>query len=215
MQKSAFTMIELIFVIVVIGAVTGAAVSRADRDFRQDASTQILQDIRYTQHLALMDNKTDPFNTNWQSSLWTIQFNSRDGGTVWMYYIGSNITGTDFSQNETAVDPLNGNNFFDDNDGVQDPGESSRIFLTQNFGIVGISFNSTATGASGSNSAQHVGFDYMGRPHRGIVNGGGNSYANIMHSDLNITFTMIDGGTFNIIVEDQTGAAYIDGQEES
>ena len=215
MKKSAFTLIELVFIIVVLGIITAVSVSRVDRDHRQDASTQILQDIRYTQHLALMDDKTDPFNASWQGSLWTIRF--FNANNAWTYTIGSDAdNGGNIGLAEAAIDPTNGNSLFDNN-GVQAFGESSRIFLTQNFGITNIAFNNTATGAAGNSGVQHVAFDYMGRPHRGILaNGGGNDYATIMQADLNITFTMADGvTTFSIIVEDQTGAAYIDGQDDS
>jgi len=59
-NKSAFTMIELILVIVVLGILAALAMPRVDRDSRQEAADNILSAIRYTQHLALMDNKTNP-----------------------------------------------------------------------------------------------------------------------------------------------------------
>ena len=59
-QSKAFTMIELVFVIVVIGILAALALPRIERDLRQEAADNILAAIRYTQHLALNDNKTDP-----------------------------------------------------------------------------------------------------------------------------------------------------------
>ena len=93
-QTKAFTMIELIFVIVVLGILAALALPRLDRDLRQEAKDNILSAIRYTQHLALNDNKTDPFDSTWQSKLWNISFSNVD----------YNIT----SNGIPAVDPTNG-----------------------------------------------------------------------------------------------------------
>jgi len=87
-------MIELVLVIVVLGILAALAMPRLDRDLRQEAADNILSAIRYTQHLALMDNKTDPFDANWQRELWNISFSSSD----------YNIT----SLNTAAIDPANG-----------------------------------------------------------------------------------------------------------
>ena len=215
LNRKAFTMIELVFAIVVVGILAATALARLDRDHKQDAAVQILQDIRYTQHLALMDDKTNPRNVLWQKTLWLIQFNSRNSSTTWMYYVASNRDAAgDIDTNEAAFDPVNGERLFDNNNGIQDSGESSRIFLTQNFGIKGIRFNTTDVGANSTSAAQHVAFDFMGRPHRGIF-GATNTYSKVMQEDLNITFTMSDDQEFSIIIEEQTGYAYIDGQPNS
>lgn len=60
MKHPAFTMIELVFVIVVLGILSALAMPRIDRDLRQEAKDNILSSIRYTQHLALIDEKTNP-----------------------------------------------------------------------------------------------------------------------------------------------------------
>ena len=65
-HTKAFTMLELVFVIVVLGILAALALPRMDRDLRQEAKDNILSAIRYTQHLALMDNKTNPLDANWQ-----------------------------------------------------------------------------------------------------------------------------------------------------
>ncbi len=87
-------MIELVIVIVVLGILAALAMPRLDRDIRQEAADNILSAIRYTQHLALVDDKTDPFDANWQRELWNISFSSSN----------YNIT----SLNTAAIDPTNG-----------------------------------------------------------------------------------------------------------
>jgi len=95
MKKAAFTMLELVFVIVVLGILAALALPRLDRDLRQEAEDNILSAIRYTQHLALMDDKTVP-GTAWQANLWNIAFES-DGS---FYTISSGST--------IALDPIDG-----------------------------------------------------------------------------------------------------------
>lgn len=95
MKKPAFTMLELVLVIVVLGILAALAMPRLDRDLRQEAKDNILSAIQYTQHLALIDDKTVP-GTNWQANLWKIVFQS-DGSS---YTISSAAT--------AALDPING-----------------------------------------------------------------------------------------------------------
>ena len=97
MKKPAFTMLELVFVIVVLGILAALAMPRLDRDLKQEATDNILSAIRYTQHLALIDDKTDPTNPNWQANLWNISF--LPNGTSYTIRPG---TGT------AALDPING-----------------------------------------------------------------------------------------------------------
>ena len=87
-------MLELVFVIVVLGILAALALPRMDRDLRQEAADNILSAIRYTQHLALNDDKTNPFVNDWQSKLWNISFSNSD----------YNIT----SSGIAALDPANG-----------------------------------------------------------------------------------------------------------
>lgn len=63
--KKAFTMIELIMIMVVVGILSIAIIPRIDRDTLLEATNQIVSHIRYTQHLAMMDNKYNPKDPNW------------------------------------------------------------------------------------------------------------------------------------------------------
>ena len=58
-NKKAFSLIELIFVIVIIGILSSVLVPRFDRPTLIEAAHQIISHIRYTQHLAMVDNKFD------------------------------------------------------------------------------------------------------------------------------------------------------------
>lgn len=64
-NKPAFSMLELVFVIVVIAILASLAIPRLERDFRTEARTNIISALRYTQHMALIDDKRDPFDSSW------------------------------------------------------------------------------------------------------------------------------------------------------
>jgi len=222
MKKPAFTMIELVFVIVVIGILAAIALPRLDRDLKQEAADSILSDIRYTQHLALMDNKHKFDKAKWQQRFWRIVF-STCTGTDRYYMIGtdedmSSSTNAFFSKNEAAIDPSNGKPMFWTNGGTgcSDGGDgtvSERIFITKKYGITNI----LASGGC-SNTAQsmgHIGFDNLGRPHYGFSGSAQPDYASIMTQTCKFKFTLSDGDTFSIDIEPETGYAYIIGQEDS
>lgn len=56
-MKKAFTMLELVVVIVVIGIIAVAALPRINDDHIAEAADQVMSHIRYTQHLAMQDSK--------------------------------------------------------------------------------------------------------------------------------------------------------------
>jgi len=112
MKRNAFTMLELVLVIVVMGILASMAIPRMERDTRQEVADNILSAIRYTQHLALMDDKTDPTDVKWQMLLWHIRFSHytlTNGDKRWFYTISSNSDHNEnVDKNETAIDPQNG-----------------------------------------------------------------------------------------------------------
>lgn len=215
--KSAFTMIELVFVIVVLGILASLALPRMDRDLRQEAADNILSAIRYTQHLALNDNKTDPFNPNWQQKLWMIRFTVSSNNESTFYTVSSDIdTSGTVNKNESAIDPVNGKYMYNTSGATVgiDSDESPNIFIGKKYGINSLTLN-------GGCSAQHIAFDHLGRPFNGLKTTSSgtlatNDYAKYMNSDCNMTFGFSDSSIdpLSIIIIKETGYAYIDGQED-
>ena len=211
-NKSAFTMIELVFVIVVLGILASLAMGRMDRDLKQEAATTILSHIRLAQQLALRDNKhRSDNNSAWQRAYWQIAF---DCTSDCKYTIATDLDlDASLKKIESALDPTDGKYLF--NDGGISTDMSKKVLLENEFGIHAIF---PSSGCTGSDS---IAFDYLGRPY--IRNStSNNDFSNIMTTDCNLTFTLLtdednDGysDTFVITIKSETGHSFIVGQENS
>ena len=80
-MKKAFTLIEIVFVIVIIGILAVVIIPRTERDPLREAAIQIVSDIRYTQHLAMIDDKYDSTDSNWYRNRWQLLFGKSSTGT--------------------------------------------------------------------------------------------------------------------------------------
>ena len=65
-------MMELIFVIIVIGILSAVFIPRFGQNKLSQAANQLISNIRYTQHLALMDDEYNASNPNWYYNRWTM-----------------------------------------------------------------------------------------------------------------------------------------------
>ena len=211
-------MIELVFVIVILGILASLAMGRMDRDLKQEAATTILSHIRLAQQLALRDNKHRSDNDGrWQTTYWRFEYEKCDNQDRYIYRVGSD---TDLSGGinkiEAAIDPINGKyiwadgacNSFDD----LASNESRDVYLYGRFGVEHISHSTT----SGSCTAQNIGFDFLGRPHSGLKTyktDGNSSFQKLMTKDCILTFSMSDGTNFKIKIKAETGHSFIIGQE--
>ena len=77
-KKDAFTIYELIIVIVTIGILAAVAIPRLKTNTLQEETLKVVDFIRYTQHLAMIDDKYDPQDANWQQKAWCIQINENN-----------------------------------------------------------------------------------------------------------------------------------------
>jgi len=206
--QNAFTMLELVFVIIVLGILTALALPRLDRDFKQGAMDKVLAAIRYTQHMALTDFRHAFDNALWQRSFWQISFRSCANNTGMFYMIGSdkNYNGA-IGRDEAAMDTiskkpmfwLTANECANGGDGTV----SEDIFLTTKWNITGIA------GAGGCAGAQYIGFDHLGRPHVNFLGSNSPNYSSYMRQTCTFTFTMADGDSFQIQIQPESGYANI------
>jgi len=215
-KKSAFTLIELVFVIIVLGILASLAMGRMERDLKQEASETILSHIRLTQQLALSDNKhlaNSPLD--WQKAYWNIQFRTCSNGD-WSYRVGSDISlaggANGVGKTESAINPIDGKYLWSANCDNLANNESPTVHLSKKYGISNI----IRTNSCGNGQ---IAFDYLGRPHTD-TNYANPDFSKIMTQDCNLTFTLStdydnDGNndTFLITIEKETGHTFIVGQE--
>jgi len=216
MKRQAFTMIELIMVIVVLGILAALAIPRLERDIRQEAADSILSAIRYAQHYALMDNVTDPNEGKWQRKFWRFGFQGCSDNGMFYYVASDKDTGGNIDAGEEIIDPatglpmmgLNGAPCASDLSGQTNA--SANIFITKRYGITSANIAWSGGCTGGSN---YIGFDHLGRPHRGYTVSLTPDYASIITADCNLTLTFeqdnIDPLIF--IIEKETGHVSIAG----
>ena len=159
MKRDAFTLMELIIVISVAGIIVVSAIPRLEKDNLGAAVEQVARHIRYTQHLAMVDDIYDSTEPLWYKAMWRISFRSKN-----CYVVSSN---TDFDMNydrdESAVDPLTQTLLYSNNDCIQDSSDNSDMFLYEQYRIDNIAF-STACGGN-----RFIAFDILGRPHKTLT----------------------------------------------
>ncbi|BCD68351.1 prepilin-type N-terminal cleavage/methylation domain-containing protein [Nitratiruptor sp. YY09-18] len=197
-MKKSFTLLEVTIVIVVIGILAAVILPRLQTNKLLTAANQIVDHIRYTQHLAMIDDRFDPRVNYWYKSRWLIRFHNNSAGE-WCYLIGSNRNyQNNIDKSETPLDPLTKKHLYSRSDCSQ--AEVPALLLTKEYGI----YNITATGDCWSNN-RHIAFDEIGRPYKSTF--GSNKY-DILKSDCNITFQSNDGN-FTVTIAKETGFTYI------
>ncbi len=177
-MKKAFTMIELVIVIVVIGIIAMVTIPKYDQNRVLIAAQQIASHIRYAQHLAMIDNRTnliakptpprrpatDPNGDQWWRERWTIAFTKNTNGGKWGYsiYSDSSRNGSLNSQNEAAPDPQNPNRLLTASTMVSIPANqlNNKLNIGKTYGIKNVTFS----GGCAQNGNQAISFDEKGRP---------------------------------------------------
>lgn len=220
---NAFTLLELVFVILVVGILAAVVVPKSDTNRLREAALQVVSHIRYTQHLAMTDDRFDTTDSTWYKTMWQIRFT--DGiqplpGKV-AYGIFSDI---DKNQHPTlngniAVDPLSGlllaagvtNNLE-----YYDPKAEKKTNIGMTYGVIGLDFGSECK----ISTTRRIAFDHLGRPIKGSISStSSNSYNDVLNfitGTCVITLcTVSDCSTatsdemVQIAIEPETGYAYI------
>lgn len=227
MTKKAFTLIELIFVIIIIGIMSAIVSTYFKDDKLALAVYQTLEHIRYTQHLAISDDKFDPKDTTYTNSgfngnsgkyyrsWWQIRFVMQMNGIPQIvgYSVYSdkdregNIDRT--THQEAAVNPFDGlhlNTFI-----AADSSPDVNLLSKYSVNSVEFSQNCQAIGFTKiQNDIGAIVFDEKGRPYRGITDTNSNNpYLYRLTSNCDITLTQQDGRQAVITIYPETGYAEI------
>ena len=212
MKRFAFTMLELVFVIVVIGILAVLAMPRFDADPLERAAEQVAGHIRYAQHLAIVEDKYDPtdaqFITNpgytatydhlWFREYWRIRFYISSSNVYYAVFSDRDREGNidTATHTEPAIDPLTGLYLYVGNSST-DPKNNPKMNLTETYGISNVS----ATCDSGNID---IYFDNMGRPYAGSI-AGTDPYSALLQNDCVVTLTHQNGKSAKITVQAETG----------
>ena len=196
MKKSAFTLIELIIVIVVAGILAAVMIPRMERDSLREATSQLVRHIQFTQHLALVDDVYDAKDVNWSRALWTLRFYKRTTRPCYLVGTDANLDGSYKAvdaDEEAATDPTNGLLLFSSSSCTSSKKDerSGDILLNDKYGIENVKL-------TGCSSSTMIVFNNLGQPvrnHRSDRPRG---------TDCNVTLSS-GGRKAEITVEKETG----------
>lgn len=221
-RRHAFTMLELVMIIAVVGILTAVMIPRlnnADAALH-NAARQLVSHIRYTQHLAINDDKLNTTDNNWYKKRWVIIFNN-DSHTnnKWAYTIfadtaTANPSKPNIAFNEIAKNPLNPDRYLSGGYNVSNTLDitsnsfvgTKELNLGEKYGVTNVTLNANCS----VNGSRRIGFDHLGRPLKGDLY---NYTAPYMSGRLltNTCKITLSNGTSNvdIFVEPETGYAHI------
>jgi type II secretory pathway pseudopilin PulG len=194
-------MMELVFVIVVVGILAAVLVPRMQSSRLREGADQIVSHIRYTQHLAMMDDKFNPGSPTWFRQRWQILF-ALNGNNEWTYTIYSdrNIDG-DPIEAEIAINPQDTSKRLTGDRAIvaSDNAVTRALNIGKDYGIKGA--GGVVLRDCQNNDALRIVFDYLGRPMSGNPSGYAIPY------DHNNLITSIAPNLCTIIITDSSGDA--------
>lgn len=227
-MKKAFTLVELIFVVVVLGILAFALWPTKQPTQALEAARQIVAHMRYTQHLALNDDKfgthidTDANNKNvateWYKRMWRIAFSNpkeiegKCTDTGWRYAVYQNIAknlsdkGQPNGAIEVAQNPAEPGKILSGCFSGTSENTTSSMNLNNTYGIDNIDFDEFGT--------QGIIFDELGRAYpRGDWT---RPYSDANKFKLDngnygrIKLSSKDGSKANILIFKETGYACVE-----
>lgn len=212
----AFSALELVFVIIMVGILSAIATPYFSRDDLALASAQLISHIKYTQHLALSEDMFEPNVQKWFLKRWQIRFFKGNGEVYYAVYSDREMT-SGLKQISThidsALDPLTLLPLFYCNATVgctSNPKlKNDQVNLTKTYNIIDVSVSCKTNDSSTTSYKQGaIVFDAIGRPYTGIKDDISlNPYQLLLTIPCDITLTHSSGTTSTIRVYPETGYA--------
>ena len=201
-------MLELVFVILVIGILASVIIPRTKTNSLQEAAIQLVSDIRYTQHLAMIDDKYDSTDSNWYRNRWQLLFGRSeytDGKyayTIFSDYLATSQGNPELT--EIAVNPLDRNKLLSGGYSGEldwkDPQATKKLNIGYSYGVVAISTHNCG--------AKRIAFDNLGRPFKGNDSSWNSSTDGILKKQCIFTLHG-ENETINIYIEPETGYVHL------
>jgi len=189
MKHRAFTLIELVFVIVIIGILSTIIVSYAKpndnpayvdglNNYHQatgryaEAAAQLMSHLRYTQHLAMSDNQQKLNDNTWFIKRWQLKFAKRtETNNLLTYSVFTDITKSGSPEVtstiiEVAKDPVDNSKYLSggyDTAALSTDLLNSKLNLGKSYGIEDVKF----TDGCSYYGSTTISFDQFGRPYKG------------------------------------------------
>lgn len=172
-------MMELIFVIVVIGILTAVFIPRFSDNNLSEATSHLMSNIRYTQHLALLDDEYNASNVTWYNKRWSINL-CQTGYKI------SSLDGTRVGKDPSSKANMDGS-------------------VTKDYNLTA-KYN---TSLSAPAATCIISFDHLGRPYGFTNTPAPSSpTSNLLHTPVSITLTS-GSNTATIKIEPETGYIYL------
>lgn len=186
MNRSAFTMLELVFVIVIIAILGVLALPSFDKNELELAAEQVASDIRYTQHLAMKSDKFDPSDSEWYKKRWQFRFRLLMGENGYVVFADDDKN-RNSDDSEIAIEPSTGAPM----NGFKDSFPAGNLTKRYKINSVDVSCK-TNDGTLVTANRGVIAFDNLGRPYNGVTNAT-SSLQYLLKDDCNITLTSPKG----------------------
>lgn len=218
-MKKAFTLFELVLVVIVVGILSVAIVPRLSDDSLQKAAQQLIFHLNYTKHLAMMEDRFDATDPTWYKTRWQLYFSyckvyhdERDGlcaYTIFSDKLGHHTGNPDPA--EVAVNPLDTGAVLTGGMGgnllvkYHDREATKSLNIGKKYNIQKVRMHHCGS------SAKRIAFDYLGRPIVGNLATSTAPYqrTRILKRTCEIILTNRKGDEITVLVEPETGYVHL------
>lgn len=213
-SKAAFSMLELILVIVILGFIAALGLPRLENDPLREAADQLVRHIRYTQQLALSNGQYASNDSVYYKKRWQLRFRRLLNENGYVIFADSKSQQGNSDDNEKAIDPQTGRYL----DGFDDTLDTKALNLTTSYGIKGDTTGVVVScfqndGSLVTSNRGVIAFDDQGRPYAGVTNAT-SPFQYLLTSNCIITLKNNANREANITVVPETGYTYISAFQE-
>ncbi|MEA3384469.1 MAG: type II secretion system protein [Campylobacterota bacterium] len=159
--KKSFSLIEVIFVIILISIVTSQSTFTPASNNLKHAKEKLKLYLNYTRYIAHIDNKQNLNDNEWEKKLWTLKFqncSSSVGGLYFVVYSDTSGGTSHFKKSECLKDPLTNKYLYSNWDCEASKDESKYILLTKEYGVKKVEVSCNTNSSLGQ-----ISFGYDGK----------------------------------------------------